>query len=64
MTGMSKVKTKMRLLDPLFDPDFPDVSNDSQDARKKYRAVRKRQLRSAELRIRREYAIRKKLGIK
>lgn len=61
---MSKVKTKMRLRDPLFDSEFPDTSNDGQDARKKYRAVRKRQLRSAELRIRREHAIRKKLGIK
>jgi hypothetical protein len=64
MEHMSKLTTKMRLRDPALDPEFPDISNDSQDARKKYRAVRKRQLRSAELRIRREYAIRKKLGIK
>jgi len=61
---MSKAITKMKLHDLQFDPDFIDTSSDIQDARKKYRAVRKQRMRQAELRIRREHAIRKKMGIK
>lgn len=63
---MGKVHTKMRLHDVLTDSEFTDTSSQSQskDARKQFRAVRKRQIRDAELRIRRQHALRKKLGIK
>ena len=61
---MGKEHTKLRLDDLLIDPEFVDISSGKQDARKTFRAVRKRQLRQAELRVRREYALRKKLGIK
>lgn len=63
---MGKVPTKMRLHDVLTDSEFIDTAsqNQSQDARKRFRAARKRQIRDAELRIRRQYALRKKLGIK
>ena len=56
----------MRLHDVLTDSEFRDTSSQSQtkDARKQFRAVRKRQIRDAELRIRRQHALRKKLGIK
>lgn len=50
--------------DPLIDLEFIEVSSSKQDARRTYRALRKRQLREAELRMRRAYALRKKLGIK
>ena len=65
---MGKVHTKMRLHDVLNDSEYVDTSSQgqsqSQDARKRFRAVRKRKIRDAELRIRRQYALRKKLGIK
>jgi hypothetical protein len=62
--AMGKVHTKMRLDDVLLDSEFIETSSQSEDMRKKFRAVRKRQVREAELRIRREHAMRKKLGIK
>ena len=61
---MAKAVTKMRLRDLLFDPEFIDTSSDIRDTRKKYRAKRKRRIRETELRVRREHAIRKRLGIK
>jgi len=61
---MGKVHTKMRLHDVLTDSELTDTSSQSQDARKQFRAVRKRKIRDAELRIRRQHALRKKLGIK
>ena len=62
--AMGKVNKNTRLDDVRLDPEFIQTSSQSQDLRKKFRAVRKRQIREAELRIRREHATRKKLGIK
>lgn len=61
---MGKVHTKMRLHDVLNDSEYVDTPGQSQDVRKQFRAVRKRKVRDAELRIRRQHALRKKLGIK
>ena len=61
---MGKVHAKLKLDDLLIDPEFVDITSGKQDARKTFRAVRKRQLRQAELRMRREHALRKKLGLK
>jgi len=47
-----------------IDPEYVDIARAKQDARKSFRAERKRQMRKAELRMRREYALTKKLGIK
>lgn len=65
-SAMGKVQVKMRLDDVLTDSESiePSSQRQSQDARKQFRAVRKRQMRDAELRIRRQHALRKKLGIK
>jgi len=62
--AMGKVDKKAVLDEAQLDSEFIDTSSKSQDLRKKFRAVRKRQVREAELRIRREHATRKKLGIK
>jgi len=61
---MGKGHAKLRLSSLLVDSEFIDIASGKQDARKTFRAVRKRQMREAELRMRRAYALRKKLGIK
>jgi len=61
---MGKGHTKLKLHRLPIDPEFVDIARAKQDARKSFRAERKRQMRKAELRMRREYALTKKLGIK
>lgn len=61
---MGTEHTKKRLHDLLYESEFVDISSGERDQRKTYRAVRRRQLRAAELRLRRGNAMKKKLGIK
>lgn len=59
---MAKAHSKLKLDVELFDAEFMDPSKAKQDARKVFRAERKRRLREAELRMRRQHSMRKSLG--
>lgn len=54
----------MNLQDEQFVSEFIQLSSDRQDPRKTFRAARKRRVRDAELRVRRERALKKKLRMK
>ena len=60
--AIQHMKKKLEAL--LLDAPFIETASDRRDGRERFRTMRKRQLRAGKLRVRREYALKKKLGIR